>query len=350
MKSCHVGIMCLSASEKKKKTHAAWMAFVQVSDLSNRAVPHLHVGSANDSWCPNSEFNGVRSVFQPGCAAPTRGSLQSSNGRHYLPSTLRTSSAVFNHSEHRDLVCSQLALCRLPQNASATKTNTIYVSDAIGNRVRAITAVCSKVCENGGECVAPETCRCVCVCFARKCAVSSKFSCRILVYTNAISLLLPCTTFFSSCPEGWEGDDCSLPVCSSPCAARHICTSPDTCTCLPGWEGDGCLTPQCVQECEHGGVCVAPDTCSCPHGWFDANCTTPVCSQTCGNGGNCTAPDTCACSADWQGFDCRTPYCTQVCASVQHKNISSAVAFKALPTAYRLLGEPILHSQIGRNA
>ena len=161
-------------------------------------------------------------------------------------------------------------------NASLTQAELLYVADAHNHVVRAVTAICSMTCENGGNCTAPEHC---------------------------------------TCAPGWGAPDCTQPICARQlCSARQVCTGPDTCSCIPGYTGlPDCTTPLCVQQCEHGGVCVAPDTCFCQPGWFDPNCTTTVCSQTCGNGGNCTSQDHCRCPSMWQGADCRTPVCTQIC-------------------------------------
>ena len=159
-------------------------------------------------------------------------------------------------------------------NSSLNNINTLFIADTHGNLIRAMTAVCSKVCENGGICIGPERC---------------------------------------NCTKGWTGDDCAFPICSKPCPARQVCVGPDMCACWPGWEGTDCSVPQCVQKCEHGGKCVLPDTCDCAKGWFDVNCTTPVCTQTCGNGGNCTTPNHCSCPIEWEGHDCRIPICTQGC-------------------------------------
>lgn len=161
-------------------------------------------------------------------------------------------------------------------NSSLSDTAYLYIADTANHAVRAISAVCSKVCENGGRCTAPETC---------------------------------------TCQDGWTGDDCTTPVCAGGCGTRELCVAPDTCHCIPGYSGlgAGCTTALCVQSCQHGSACVAPDTCGCLSGWVDANCTTPVCEQTCGNGGNCTAPSHCACPTDWGGHDCRVPVCTQDC-------------------------------------
>ncbi|OQS01020.1 hypothetical protein ACHHYP_01946 [Achlya hypogyna] len=158
--------------------------------------------------------------------------------------------------------------------AAPSTTSFVYIADTLNHRVRALSAICSKVCENGGVCSAMDVC---------------------------------------TCAAGWTGDDCTLPTCTSPCSARQLCVAPNTCACVPGYTGPGCTTALCVQTCRNGGTCAAPDTCACAPGWFDPNCTTPVCAQTCGNGGNCTAPDTCVCAPTWSGADCRTPVCSQVC-------------------------------------
>lgn len=155
----------------------------------------------------------------------------------------------------------------------------LYIADTNNHRVRAVSAVCTFVCENGGRCVGDDTC---------------------------------------SCPTGWTGIDCSLPVCSVACGTNSVCVSPGTCGCKPGYTGTNCDQPLCSQTCLNGGTCTAPDTCTCPFGWFDTNCTTPVCDITCGNGGNCTGPNLCACPKEWTGADCRTPVCNQTCLNGGH--------------------------------
>lgn len=150
----------------------------------------------------------------------------------------------------------------------------LFIADKNNHRIRAMSAVCTFICENGGRCVGDDTCQ---------------------------------------CPTGWHGVDCTIPFCSTPCGNNSVCVAPNTCSCKPGYNGTECNTPLCQQTCHNGGYCSAPDTCTCKPGWFDANCTTPVCSQTCGNGGNCTAPNKCACPEEWTGEDCRTPVCKQTC-------------------------------------
>jgi hypothetical protein len=177
-----------------------------------------------------------------------------------------------------------------------TDQDILYIADTRNHAIRAVSASCAKVCENGGVCVADNICQ---------------------------------------CPSGWLDEDCGKPYCDpavmGPMPARHVCVAPNTPGCIPGWSGSDCLTPLCVQDCLHGGVCSSPDTCSCAHGWFGTNCSTPICLQTCGNGGNCTAPDTCACASEWQGHDCRTPVCHQSCAQPEHADTSEFTGYCVMP-------------------
>ena len=159
---------------------------------------------------------------------------------------------------------------------SLNDTTYIFIADAGNNRIRAISATCTQICENGGRCTGPDIC---------------------------------------TCSTGWTGVDCTKPVCSTSCGPSSLCVAPDVCDCKPGYSGANCKTPLCQQNCINGGTCIAPDTCGCAPGWFDTNCTTPVCDNTCANGGNCTAPGKCACPSEWTGADCRTPVCLQTCST-----------------------------------
>lgn len=62
--------------------------------------------------------------------------------------------------------------------ANLSNTEYLYIADTQNNVIRAMTATCSKMCENGGVCVADETCQ---------------------------------------CPTGWTGDDCTTPFCAVNC-------------------------------------------------------------------------------------------------------------------------------------
>lgn len=63
-------------------------------------------------------------------------------------------------------------------NTTISNTEVLYVADSENNMIRTVTAVCSKICENGGACVTEEQCLCT---------------------------------------AGWEGDDCTVPICSDTC-------------------------------------------------------------------------------------------------------------------------------------
>ena len=218
--------------------------------------------------------------------------------------------------------------------ATLTDTEFLYVADTGNHVLRTMTATCSQPCENGGLCVAPETCR---------------------------------------CKAGWGGFDCTLPMCDTPCPRDQFCIGNNRCACKPGFSGPDCGTPLCVQECLNGGSCSRPDTCACTPGvcvcvcvcvcvsvcvcvccvcvlcvcvcvcvvcvlfsgeravilfmwviththvrccvvpgWYGFDCSIPLCLRTCGNGGNCTAPSTCTCPSEWGGQTCRVPLCNNV--------------------------------------
>ncbi|KAH8057365.1 calcium ion binding protein [Aureococcus anophagefferens] len=233
------------------------------------------------------------------------------------------------------------------RSPGARDNETVVVADAGNHVVRSMTAVCSQPCENGGRCVAPETCDCMpgwqgADCTAPVCtdgvAALINFGATYGGYdlptraptapvpsalpepapTPAPTTAAPAVSGYaaparadglaslSAAPtEGTPAPVAATVLCSD--VGRSLCVAPETCACAPGWAGADCGDPLCAQRCAHGGRCAAPDTCACRPGWFDANCTTPVCAQTCGNGGNCTAPDVCTCPAEWTGNDCREP-------------------------------------------
>ena len=117
-------------------------------------------------------------------------------------------------------------------NSSLDSTNRfLFVADRNNNAIRAMTAVCSFPCENGGTCEKNDKCQ---------------------------------------CRDGWAGTDCTRPICDLPCRGlRSLCIAPNTCGCIAGYRGEDCSEALCVQTCKHKGVCSHPDTCTCQKGWFD---------------------------------------------------------------------------------
>ena len=94
-----------------------------------------------------------------------------------------------------------------------SNTNYLYIADTGNNRIRAISAVCTFICENGGVCTGSDTC---------------------------------------VCTYGWKGVDCTVPVCTvrdivSVCGVNMLCVGPDQCACKPGFKGINCDIPLCIQ-------------------------------------------------------------------------------------------------------
>lgn len=236
-------------------------------------------------------------------------------------------------------------------NTTITDSEFLYVADSANNMIRTVTAVCSKICENGGECVREETCQ---------------------------------------CPFGWQGDDCTIPVCSetckslpyvltrgrgvpepvSPCRAVHVQQSCVHCAgrvhvqarvhgrlVRPADVCPGLWRSRSVRAAGHvhlrfrvvrpklhdtsvrhdvrqrrqlhgsGRVhmprALARSSVPAPSVRSGANrrasaqakvrrLLTPTdASQTCLHGGQCVAPNTCRCPPEWSGFDCSKPVCQQ---------------------------------------
>lgn len=170
-------------------------------------------------------------------------------------------------------------------------------------------------CFNGGTCVAPDTCRCA---------------------------------------PGWEGDDCSLPICyqtSGNVTSAPLSEIPLTLLRSPLDVGQPLSSSAPLQpgdtfvqyfKCPHNGNCTHPNVCTCEKGWSGANCSVPLCAQECLNGGYCSAPDVCTCpqwpssvrdargvpvyqkpdgspqDSGWTGYDCGTPICVQAKEWIQN--------------------------------
>ena len=84
------------------------------------------------------------------------------------------------------VVCTQFgdpSAIAIFSGANPTDTEYMYVTDSATHVVRAITADCAKMCENGGRCVGTERCL---------------------------------------CPPGWVGEDCATPNCTTPCSL-YVC-------------------------------------------------------------------------------------------------------------------------------
>lgn len=139
------------------------------------------------------------------------------------------------------------------------------------------------VCYNGGSCVAPDICE---------------------------------------CRTGYTGHDCRTPVCRYlqtsgemvGCMNGGICIDKDRCECLK--------TPSILwmtySESERGFTGYEGSDCSmpiCTQGYYDPTCNDSKYAPggqgcyRCHNGGQCIGPDECECSNGWSGYDCKTPIC-----------------------------------------
>ena len=187
-------------------------------------------------------------------------------------------------------------------------------------------------CFNNGTCVAPNTCKCA---------------------------------------PGWEGHDCSLPVCSHtitkdirpPSGEEYRGTLLRASGVNKGLEPPEDEAPMTdgdkriwYRQCANRGNCTHPDTCTCEKGWTGPDCSEAMCAQECFNGGNCTAPDTCTClqwwsrwrdkrlsggrpifrksngdpiNTGWTGFDCNTPICVQAEKWVPNVEVANVTLFQS---------------------
>ncbi|CAF1264301.1 unnamed protein product [Adineta steineri] len=102
--------------------------------------------------------------------------------------------------------CDSNAVCSYDSTKNSVKCTckTGYGYTACGGSV--CTAVCTTLCQNGGVCSAPNTCKCA---------------------------------------SGWTDATCSTPICSNSCKNGGQCTAPNKCTCTGGYGGLSCEIPPC---------------------------------------------------------------------------------------------------------
>lgn len=154
---------------------------------------------------------------------------------------------------------------------------------------------CSKGCNLGGVCVAPETCQC-----APKYEVSPAGDCQ----PKCDSCLHGTCTApgVCTCNKGYiRKDNVCEPICTKGCV-KGICIAPDTCSCKPGFTLDGtganCI-PHCDKPCLNG-FCDGHNVCTCNYGYINDELQPNVCKAHCPNGcpnGYCASPNFCICKA-----------------------------------------------------
>ncbi|ROT78064.1 hypothetical protein C7M84_003247 [Penaeus vannamei] len=145
------------------------------------------------------------------------------------------------------------------------------------------------------------------------------------------------------CVDGWEGEDCDVPICREGCDPVHgYCTQPGECRCSLGWRGENCSECTPLPGCQHGfcnstsfeclceegwdglfcsqqgchatrGYCDLPGECKCRIGWGGDTCQDCKPLPGCING-HCTKPLECRCDPGWTGLFCQTPVCAPNCS------------------------------------
>lgn len=98
------------------------------------------------------------------------------------------------------------------------------------------------------------------------------------------------------CAPGWEGHDCSLPICSQSIATVTNADDEPYTLLRAGGVNVGDPTGMSVppplpgdtyvqhRKCKNNGNCTMPETCTCEKGWTGSDCSIPICAQECMNG------------------------------------------------------------------
>jgi len=167
--------------------------------------------------------------------------------------------------------------------------------------------VVERGCFNGGKCLSPNTCECAAGWEGHDCSVPI---CDRTVKSNPPIQGIPTTLIRFGTPNLGLPAPAAPPAHSADelisfrqCLNNGNCTHPQTCTCEIGWSGPDCSIPLCAQECMNGGRCIAPDVCDCTQ-WessFKDNRNQPYFKR----------PDGTPQLTGWTGFDCTVPICVQ---------------------------------------
>ena len=140
------------------------------------------------------------------------------------------------------------------------------------------------------------------------------------------------------CKQGWTlgiNGDCSEPFFACPgrptiCSGKGQCnTTIGECVCEEGYIGNDCSLPECPRNpitndmcslkgncIENGGGSIGNHTCDCDNGWTGEYCSIAVCPNSCSSNGICMDelnPPRCLCNAPLlQGFGTSPPPGSQI--------------------------------------
>lgn len=115
------------------------------------------------------------------------------------------------------------------------------------------------------------------------------------------------------CDDGWNGRDCSTPLCDLPCENGGTCAAPNKCECSAGFQGETCTDRSCLDDCSGHGTCTN-GTCSCNHLWTGPSCAEPACLNDCSGHGKCQR-NVCVCDEGWRSVDCSIIECPRDCSA-----------------------------------
>ncbi|KAL3790397.1 hypothetical protein ACHAW5_008354 [Stephanodiscus triporus] len=97
-------------------------------------------------------------------------------------------------------------------------------------------------------------------------------------------------------------------TCISNCTDHGLCVYPGICICRNGWSGESCDVPTCstLKFCNGHGKCSAFDTCTCDIDWLGSSCDIANCTlqNNCNNNGFCPVPNICSCFTGYDGIEC----------------------------------------------
>uniref|UniRef100_A0ABM5G9I8 Tenascin-N isoform X3 n=1 Tax=Pogona vitticeps TaxID=103695 RepID=A0ABM5G9I8_9SAUR len=104
-----------------------------------------------------------------------------------------------------------------------------------------------------------------------------------------------------NCDEGWEGLDCSRPLCPGNCNGNGHCIA-GRCICNALYAGEDCSQLLCPQNCSGNGVCLH-GVCHCYKAFTGEDCSEKRCPRDCSGNGYCDSGE-CYCEDGFLGLDC----------------------------------------------